>query len=106
MLAELEGDKPVASTYGKVAGIDLGLKDFAIVNDGTKTSKYPNPKHLAKHERNLKRKQKKLARKEKGNKSRDKSRKLVARVHEQLAMSANTNYISCQESLLTITKSS
>jgi len=85
VLTELEGDKPVASTDGKVAGIDLGLKDFAIVNDGIKTSKYPNPKHLAKHERNLKRKQKKLARKEKGSKSRDKARKLVARVHERIS---------------------
>jgi putative transposase len=56
VLTELEGDKPVVHTDGKVAGIDLGLKDFAIVNDGIKTSKYPNPKHLAKHERNLKRK--------------------------------------------------
>jgi len=81
VLTELEGDKPVVHTDGKVAGIDLGLKDFAVVNDGIKTSKYPNPKHLAKHERNLKRKQQKLARKEKGSKSRDKARKLVARVH-------------------------
>jgi putative transposase len=85
VLTELEGDKPVVHTDGKVAGIDLGLKDFAIVNDGIKTSKYPNPKHLAKHERNLKRKQQKLARKEKGSKSRDRARKLVARVHERIS---------------------
>jgi putative transposase len=85
VLTELEGDKPVVHTDGKVAGIDLGLKDFAVVNDGIKTSKYPNPKHLAKHERNLKRKQQKLARKEKGSKSRDKARKLVARVHERIS---------------------
>ena len=85
VLTELEGDKPVAHTDGKVAGIDLGLKDFAIVNDGIKTSKYPNPKHLAKHERNLKRKQQKLARKEKGSKPRDQARKLVARVHERIS---------------------
>ena len=72
-------------TDGKVAGVDLGLKDFAVVNDGIKTSKYPHPKHLAKPERNLKRKQQKLARKEKGSKSRDKARKLVARVHERIS---------------------
>nr|WP_289623877.1 transposase [Desertifilum tharense] len=82
---ELEAEKPVSSTDGKVAGIDLGLKDFAVVNDGIKTSKYANPNHLAKHERNLKRKQQKLARKEKGSQSRDKARKLVARVHERLS---------------------
>jgi putative transposase len=85
VLTEAEGDNPPVSTDGKVAGIDLGLKDFAIVNDGVKTSKFANPKHLAKHERNLKRKQRKLDRKEKGSKSRDKARKLVARVHERVS---------------------
>jgi len=85
VLTKVEGDSPPVSTDGKVAGIDLGLKDFAIVNDGVKTSKYANPKHLAKHERNLKRKQRKLDRKEKGSKSRDKARKLVARVHERVS---------------------
>jgi len=85
VLMELEADNPTPHTDGKVAGLDLGLKDFAIVNDGIKTSKYTNPKHLAKHERNLKRKQQKLARKEKGSRSRDKARKLVARVHERVS---------------------
>jgi putative transposase len=85
VLMELEGSNSTATTDGKIAGIDLGLKDFAIVNDGIKTSKYANPKHLAKHERNLKRKQQKLARKEKGSKSRDKARILVARVHERVS---------------------
>jgi len=85
VLMELEADNPTPHADGKVAGIDLGLKDFAIVNDGIKTSKYTNPKHLAKHERNLKRKQQKLARKEKGSRSRDKARKLVARVHERVS---------------------
>src|SRR4028118_1661597 len=61
VLTEQEGDKPVACTDGKVAGIDLGLKHFAVVNNGIRTSKYPNLKHLAKHERHLKRKQQKLA---------------------------------------------
>ena len=85
VLTEVKGNNPDKNTEGKVAGIDLGLKDFAIVNDGIKTSKYANPKHLAKHERNLKRKQQKLARKEKESKSRDRARKLVARVHERVS---------------------
>jgi putative transposase len=38
ILVELEGDNPTPHTDGKVAGIDLGLKDFAIVHDGIKTS--------------------------------------------------------------------
>jgi putative transposase len=85
VLMESEGDNPAPSTDGKVAGIDLGLKDFAIVNDGIKTSKFANPRHLSLHERNLKRKQQKLARKEKGSKSRAKARKLVSRVHERVS---------------------
>jgi len=85
ILMALEGDNPIASTDGKVAGIDLGIKEFAVVNDGIKTSKYVNPRHLAKHERNLKRKQQKLARKEKGSKSTDKARSLVAKVHERVS---------------------
>jgi putative transposase len=85
VLTELEGDNPQAGSDGKVAGIDLGLKDFAIVNDGVKTSKYANPRHLAKLMRNLNIKQRKLARKEKGSKSRDKARKMAARVHERVS---------------------
>ncbi|WP_039897127.1 RNA-guided endonuclease TnpB family protein [Lyngbya sp. PCC 8106] len=85
ILVEIEGDNQSPNSSGKVAGIDLGLKDFAIVNDGLKTSKFVNPRHLAKHERNLKRKQQKLARKQKGSKSREKARKLVARVHERIS---------------------
>ncbi|WP_413161708.1 RNA-guided endonuclease InsQ/TnpB family protein [Capilliphycus salinus ALCB114379] len=92
VLIELEGDNPVPSTDGKVAGVDLGLKDFAIVHDGIKTSKYPNPKHLAKHERNLKRKQQKQQRKQKGSKSREKARKRVARVHERIG-NASLDYL-------------
>src|ERR671933_105294 len=85
ILLELEGDYPIAHTDGKVAGIDLGIKDFAIVHDGIKTSKFANPRHLADHERNLKRKQQKLARKVLGSNSRNKARILVARVHERVS---------------------
>jgi len=83
ILFETEQDFPVVTIIGKICGIDLGIKDFAIVNDGEKTSKYANPKHLKKHEKNLARKQKKLARKQKGSKNREKARKLVAKVHER-----------------------
>ncbi|NEO27539.1 MAG: transposase, partial [Kamptonema sp. SIO4C4] len=74
----------LGQSENKVLGIDLGLKDFAIVNDGKTTEKYANPKHIAKHEKNLKRKQRKLSRQVKGSKSRDKARQLVARVHERV----------------------
>ncbi|MBC1220882.1 IS200/IS605 family element transposase accessory protein TnpB [Nostoc sp. UCD121] len=86
ILTEIEGENPVISE-GKIYGIDLGLKHFAVVTDGEKVSKYDNPKHLAKHEFNLKRKQKKLARKQKGSKSRNKYRKVVAKVYERVSNS-------------------
>src|SRR5919199_336313 len=69
----------------KILGIDLGLKDFAITHDGEEVVKYSNPKHLKRHERNLRRKQQKLARKTKGSKSRQKAKKLVAKVHERIS---------------------
>ena len=71
----------------KTLGIDLGLKDFAIVHDGNEVTKYSNPKHLKRHERNLARKQKKFARKVKGSHSRNKYKKLVAKVHERVSNS-------------------
>ncbi|MGF1672928.1 MAG: RNA-guided endonuclease InsQ/TnpB family protein [Rivularia sp. (in: cyanobacteria)] len=79
-------EKP-AITEGKIYGIDLGLKHFAVVTDGEKISKYDNPKHLAKYEKNLKRKQKKLARKQKGSNSRNRYRKVVAKVYERVSNS-------------------
>lgn len=78
-------EAPEVVITGKTVGIDLGLKDFCITHDGNKTSKYANPKHFKKHEKNLARKQAKLARKKKGSKSREKARKLVAIVHERIS---------------------
>ena len=85
LLFDTEAKYPEVVITGKVIGIDLGIKDFAITNDDNKTSKYPNPRHIKKHERNLARKQLLLARKKKGSKSREKARRLVARVHERIS---------------------
>ncbi len=87
VLTEVEGEHPTPSTEGRVVGVDLGLTHFAIVSDGTKVSKYENPRHLAKQEKNLKRKQQKLARKQKGSNSRHKYRKVVARVYGRVSNS-------------------
>jgi len=86
ILSEVDGEKPNFSE-GKIYGVDLGLKHFAVITDGEKISKYDNPKHLAKHQKNLKRKQQKLARKQKGSKSRDKYRIVVAKVYERVSNS-------------------
>ncbi|MGH1395199.1 MAG: RNA-guided endonuclease InsQ/TnpB family protein [Trichormus sp.] len=86
ILTEVEGYAATVAE-GKIYGVDLGLKHFAVVTDGEKVSKYENPQHIAKHERNLKRKQKKLARKVKGSNSRNKYRKVVAKVYERVSNS-------------------
>jgi len=73
---------PIVSTDGKAIGIDVGLTHLAVTSDG---SKFENPRHLRKAEKNLKRKQRKLSRKKKGSNSRNKARRLVARAHERVA---------------------
>ena len=87
VLSEVEGETPLPSSDGNVIGIDLGLKHFAVVSDGSKVSKFENPKHIAKHAKNLKRKQQKLARKKDGSKSRLKAKKIVAKVYERVSNS-------------------
>ncbi len=75
-------ENPISSSVGKVIGIDLGLNHFAITSDG---SKYDNPRHIAKHALNLKKKQQSLSRKKKGSNSRNKAKRLVAKVHSKIA---------------------
>ena len=79
-------EKLAPSAEGKAVGVDLGVTHFAITSDG---SKFDNPRPIAKHERNLKRKQRKLARKQKGSSRRKTARKLVARVHQKIVNSRN-----------------
>jgi putative transposase len=75
-------EPPKSTTDGKAIGIDVGLTHFCITSNG---SKYDNPKHFAKHQRNLKRKQLHLSRKKKGSNSRQKARRLVAKVHSKIS---------------------
>jgi putative transposase len=76
-------EQPAPSSDGKAIGIDLGLTDFAVTSDG---SKYQNPRHLKKHEKNLKRKQRKLSRKkDKTTNKRRKAKLLLARVHSKIS---------------------
>jgi putative transposase len=74
--------QPPVSFDGKIIGVDVGLAHIAVTSDG---SKFENPKHLARATKNLKRKQQKLSRKVKGSNSRNKTRILVAKVHEHIA---------------------
>lgn len=63
-------------------GIDLGLKDFAILSDGRKIA---NPKYLKENLKKLKVLQQRLAKKVKGSSNRNKARIKVARQHERIS---------------------
>ena len=65
-------------------GIDLGLKDFCILNDGTK---FENPKFLVANERRLRLLQKSLSRKIYGSKNYEKAKVKLAKFHEYIVNS-------------------
>jgi len=65
-------------------GIDLGLKDFLVLSNGTKIKNHRFLKH---YERSLKLNQKHLAKKTKGSNRYEKQRLKVARIHEKITNS-------------------
>ena len=67
-------------------GIDLGLKDFAILSDGTT---YANPKFFRKLEKKLAKAQRILSRRTKGGSNWNKQRIKVARIHEKITNARN-----------------
>ena len=73
--------KALAKTK-KSCGIDLGLKDFCILNDGTK---FENPKFLVRNQKRLRLLQKSLSRKVYGSKNYEKARTKLAKFHEHIA---------------------
>ena len=66
---------------GHAAGVDLGVKDFAVTSDGERIA---NPRHLERKARNLARYQRRLARCRKGSANRAKARAKVARAHRKV----------------------
>lgn len=70
-------------------GIDLGLKDFATLSNGTK---YKNPKWFRKLEQKLAKAQRILSRRKKGGSNWHKARIKVARIHEKIT-NARTDYL-------------
>jgi transposase, IS605 orfB family len=65
-------------------GIDLGLKDFCILNEGTR---FENPKFLVSNEKRLRLLQKSLSRKIYGSKSYMKAKVKLAKFHEYIVNS-------------------
>ena len=70
-------------------GIDLGIKDFAILSDGTK---YSNPKYYETSQRHLKRLQQRLSRKVKGSANRTKAKLRLARCSRYIS-NCRTDYL-------------
>jgi putative transposase len=66
----------------RVVGVDVGLKDLAVVSDGRRV---PAPKHYRRAERKLRRLQRHLSRCQRGGKNREKARVKVARQHRRVA---------------------
>ena len=77
-------ENPIPKTpidENKAVGVDLGIKTFATLSDGTEIQ---NPKNLKKSLKKLKRMQRSVSRKVKGSNSRKKAVKLLAIQHEKV----------------------
>jgi putative transposase len=78
---EVEVEKEPVSSETTI-GIDVGLKDFAVLSDGTKIA---NPRFMKASQARLKHEQRKHSRKVKGSKSREKQRVKLAKLSEHVA---------------------
>lgn len=77
---ELPPKMPV--TDASTVGIDLGIKEFAVLSTGERVA---NPRNIKRSTRKLRRAQRRLSRRVKGSSNRNKQHQVVARVHEQVA---------------------
>jgi putative transposase len=77
------------SKTNSVIGIDVGLKDLAVLSDGTI---YSNPKFFRSLEEKLVHTQKVMSRRTEGGRNWDKARRKVARIHEKIA-NARKDYL-------------
>lgn len=67
-------------------GIDVGIKDFATLSDGTVI---PNPRHLRNSSKRLEVLQRRMSKKKKGSNNRDKARQDTAKLHNHIANQRN-----------------
>ena len=79
-LCEFEPEK--LKVTPKMVGIDLGIKDLFVTDDGIKIN---NPRHAAKYATKLAKAQRKLSKKKLGSSNRAKARINVARVHAKIS---------------------
>lgn len=81
ILCEMNACPYVPVDKEKFVGVDLGLKDFAILSDGTKISA---PKVFRKYEKKLARWQRILSRRKKGGTNWHKAKIKVTKIHEKI----------------------
>jgi transposase, IS605 OrfB family, central region len=90
ILVETENVKnKIREPKNRQCGIDLGLKDFAIITNDTGIYKIEHPKYLRKAEKRLKRLQIALSRKQEGSKNFEKARKRLAIQYEYVSNARN-----------------
>jgi putative transposase len=78
---QVEEEQTVPENTGPVVGIDLGIRHLATLSDGTVI---PNPRHLKRRLKKLKRVQRVVSRRQKGGKNRKKAVRRLARLHRQI----------------------
>lgn len=84
---ELPNKAPIKAD--SAVGIDVGIKDFAVLSNG---QVFGNPKHLENTEKRLRVLQRRLAKKQKGSNRREHSRIAVAKQYEKVTNKRN-NFI-------------
>ncbi|MGO8951602.1 MAG: RNA-guided endonuclease InsQ/TnpB family protein [Ktedonobacterales bacterium] len=78
---QVEQEQAVPQNTGPVVGIDLGIKSLATLSDG---EVIPNPRHLKRRLKKLKRLQRVVSRRQKGGKNRTKAIRKLAKQHRQI----------------------
>jgi len=83
ILIDDEKDQPSTQHFDEntTIGVDVGIKDFAILSNGEKIG---NPRCLKQSLIRMKVLQRRLSRKQKGSKNRDKAKRAVAKLHEKI----------------------
>jgi putative transposase len=85
---QVEQAQEMAANTGPVVGVDLGVKTLATLSDGTVI---PNPRHLKRRLKKIKRLHKAVTRKQKGSKNRKKATRTLAQQYRRVShQRANT----------------
>lgn len=77
----VEEDIALLPVINATIGVDVGLKDVAVMSTGKRSG---NPRHTAKYAAKLAKEQRKLAKKQKGSANRRKAKLKVARIHAKI----------------------